>query len=317
MSPIVFFAVFAFLFGGAVGSFLNVVVWRLPAGMSLSYPGSHCPLCGHPIRWYDNVPILGWIFLCGKCRDCKAGIAVRYPIVETTVAVAFLLLFLTCWGAPFRSAPPQDPMLAVTYAIDNLLGMFVLEAVLVATLFAAGLIARDGHPIPLRVFGFVLVLGVVVPCIWPAARPMPLFAGHDAWSGWANRTFFSDGTPVHQCVLDGLAGASVALIAGYVASFALRLRSTERTPWRLASLAVGLVAGWQIVFAALLSTYISYAVARVAGLASSSPAKTESKKRGKRNAKNSEEASGGGVGPIFHLAFWTFVALCIWPLIIG
>ena len=57
--------------GGVFGSFLNVVVYRLPAGMSLVTPGSHCPVCKHPVRWFDNVPVLGWIVLGGHCRDCR------------------------------------------------------------------------------------------------------------------------------------------------------------------------------------------------------------------------------------------------------
>src|SRR5574340_1482121 len=62
-------AVWLFALGGAIGSFLNVVVYRVPAGMSLVEPGSHCPHCKRPIRWFDNVPILAWILLWGRCRD--------------------------------------------------------------------------------------------------------------------------------------------------------------------------------------------------------------------------------------------------------
>ncbi len=73
---------FAGLFGLAIGSFLNVVVWRLPRGESLSSPPSACPKCGHAIRARDNVPVLGWLLLRGKCRDCGEPISPRYPIVE-------------------------------------------------------------------------------------------------------------------------------------------------------------------------------------------------------------------------------------------
>jgi len=68
--------------GACVGSFLNVLVYRLPLRKSLVYPPSHCPRCGHLIRWYDNVPVFGWIKLRGKCRDCQLPISVRYPCVE-------------------------------------------------------------------------------------------------------------------------------------------------------------------------------------------------------------------------------------------
>ncbi len=66
--PHAFYIVFLFLLGACVGSFLNVVVWRLPRGESLITPPSHCPRCDRPLRWYDNLPILGWIQLGGSCR---------------------------------------------------------------------------------------------------------------------------------------------------------------------------------------------------------------------------------------------------------
>lgn len=86
-----FIAVAAFVFGLVFGSFANVVIWRLPRGESLSHPGSHCPSCDHPIRWYDNVPILGWIALRGMCRDCGQRISLRYPLVELTSGLLALL----------------------------------------------------------------------------------------------------------------------------------------------------------------------------------------------------------------------------------
>jgi leader peptidase (prepilin peptidase)/N-methyltransferase len=86
-----FFYAVALVLGLAVGSFLNVVIYRLPRRESLVRPGSHCPECGHAIRFYDNVPILSWLTLRGRCRDCGAGISVRYPVVEAITGVAFVL----------------------------------------------------------------------------------------------------------------------------------------------------------------------------------------------------------------------------------
>lgn len=80
--------------GLLIGSFLNVVVWRLPRGESLSKPPSHCPACGHAIRPYDNVPVASWLVLRGRCRDCGARISARYPLVELGTGVAFALTFL-------------------------------------------------------------------------------------------------------------------------------------------------------------------------------------------------------------------------------
>ena len=83
------------LLGACIGSFLNVVVYRLPRGESLIHPGSRCPACGHPIRWYHNIPVFGWLMLRGRCYDCGARISARYPLVEAAVAGLFAAL---AWG---------------------------------------------------------------------------------------------------------------------------------------------------------------------------------------------------------------------------
>jgi leader peptidase (prepilin peptidase) / N-methyltransferase len=85
--------------GLLVGSFLNVVAWRLPRGESLVAPGSHCPGCGHPVRPYDNVPVLSWLALRGRCRDCRTPISARYPLVEALTAALAAAVVLTNDGA--------------------------------------------------------------------------------------------------------------------------------------------------------------------------------------------------------------------------
>jgi leader peptidase (prepilin peptidase)/N-methyltransferase len=85
---------FVFIFGAVVGSFLNVCIFRLPAKTSIIKPLSQCPHCHHPIRFYDNIPIISFIVLRGKCRDCDGKISWRYPLVELITAVLSLLLFL-------------------------------------------------------------------------------------------------------------------------------------------------------------------------------------------------------------------------------
>jgi leader peptidase (prepilin peptidase)/N-methyltransferase len=83
----------ALALGGIVGSFLNVCAARLPNGKSLWMPGSACPACAHPIRWHDNVPVLSFFVLRGRCRDCRAPIAWRYPVVEVGTALLFALAY--------------------------------------------------------------------------------------------------------------------------------------------------------------------------------------------------------------------------------
>jgi leader peptidase (prepilin peptidase)/N-methyltransferase len=88
MSPAI-----AFLFaaiGLAVGSFLNVCIYRLPRGESLSFPASHCTSCGRALDWYENVPVIGWLALRGRCRTCHAPIGAMYPIVEALTGVVFV-----------------------------------------------------------------------------------------------------------------------------------------------------------------------------------------------------------------------------------
>lgn len=95
MDLVVFFpaSAIAFVVGAAIGSFLNVVVYRLPAGLSLLYPPSRCPKCFTPLKPHDNIPVLGWLWLKGRCRYCKTRISPRYPVVEFTTGVIFLLIF--------------------------------------------------------------------------------------------------------------------------------------------------------------------------------------------------------------------------------
>ncbi|HYJ80878.1 MAG TPA: prepilin peptidase, partial [Longimicrobiaceae bacterium] len=77
---------YAAVLGACVGSFLNVCVHRWPDGQSVVSPPSRCPGCGTRIRWHDNVPVLGWLILRGRCRQCGAAISIQYPLVELTTA---------------------------------------------------------------------------------------------------------------------------------------------------------------------------------------------------------------------------------------
>ncbi len=86
------FLVLAFVFGALLGSFLNVCAYRLPRGESIIFPGSRCPSCLTPIRWYDNIPLLSYLLLRGRCRFCKAPIPKRYPTVELLTALLSLCL---------------------------------------------------------------------------------------------------------------------------------------------------------------------------------------------------------------------------------
>lgn len=84
---------YMFVLGAILGSFANVIILRLPKGESIARPRSRCPHCQTPIKWYDNVPILAWFYLRGKCRKCHSRVSWRYPFVEALMAVAFLTTY--------------------------------------------------------------------------------------------------------------------------------------------------------------------------------------------------------------------------------
>jgi leader peptidase (prepilin peptidase)/N-methyltransferase len=108
-------AFYAFGIGAIVGSFLNVVIHRYPREESIVFPGSHCPHCDAPIRWYDNIPIASWIVLGGRCRACRAPIALRYPLVELANALFYLALFLHT--GPTVAFLPVAAVISMTIAL--------------------------------------------------------------------------------------------------------------------------------------------------------------------------------------------------------
>src|SRR5689334_9412888 len=86
--------VFSVLIGLAIGSFLNVCISRMPLNESVVHPRSRCPRCRKPIAGYDNIPVLSWILLGGRCRNCKKAISIRYPLIEALTGVVSLLIYL-------------------------------------------------------------------------------------------------------------------------------------------------------------------------------------------------------------------------------
>ena len=89
--------VWFFALGSMIGSFINVVVWRMPRGVSVISQGSACPFCTTKIRLVDNIPVFGWLKLGGRCRACRLPISPRYPLVEALFGAVFLILFLPKW----------------------------------------------------------------------------------------------------------------------------------------------------------------------------------------------------------------------------
>ena len=137
------FAIWVFTLGAVIGSFLNVVIARVPKGESVARPASRCPRCKSAIRWYDNVPILSWIVLRGRCRDCALPISPRYPMVE--LLVALLAVAVARQLGPTWTA----------------LGYFFFAAALVALAY----IDLDTWLLPQEITYPLLLLGLVSP-LW-------------------------------------------------------------------------------------------------------------------------------------------------------
>lgn len=105
-------------FGLVIGSFLNVVVARLPHGQSIVRPRSRCPGCSGAIAWYDNVPVLSYLLLRGRCRSCKQPISVRYPVIELLTAMLFLAVYVRFGASPLialRDLPFVAALVAITF----------------------------------------------------------------------------------------------------------------------------------------------------------------------------------------------------------
>jgi leader peptidase (prepilin peptidase)/N-methyltransferase len=165
-------SVLAGLFGMIFGSFLNVCTLRWPQDESVVFPGSHCPKCGEAIRWYDNIPVLGYILLRGRCRACRASISLQYPLVELATGLV--------WAGMFSYAGPTWEALRGAVLLTILFGIALTDArfyiipnqfSLGGLVLGLGLAFLPGGIDPLAallgaVLGFVLLQAVAVAGKW-------------------------------------------------------------------------------------------------------------------------------------------------------
>lgn len=179
-------AAFAFVFGALIGSFLNVVIYRVPEGLSVVTPGSRCPSCGTAVRWYDNIPIVSWFILRGKCRQCGTSFSIRYALVEALTG----LLAVGAWWQAGRALFGSE-MIPPTDALAVMGGLFLLRFTLYAFLVAITFIDLDHFIIPHRISLPGIALGLASPWItqlllgpemalryvWPPVTPGSSLAG--------------------------------------------------------------------------------------------------------------------------------------------
>ncbi len=190
-----FLLLWIFCLGAVVGSFLNVVIHRLPQRKSIVYPPSHCPFCESAIRWYDNIPILSWFMLRGRCRDCRQPISMRYPVVE---ALSAILLTAVFWASslpgrdlPHLSWPPTWSLAealgdttATKPAADSPPRLLIIMrtfqlSVLLWTLLAATVIAMESQRIPFTLFLPAVVLGLLLWLVLPWLPEFGVFRSPD------------------------------------------------------------------------------------------------------------------------------------------
>lgn len=167
-------AVFVFCFGACVGSFLNVVIYRLPQGMSVTTPPSRCPTCGARLRFFrENIPIIGWIFLRGKCRYCGVKISPQYMIVELIMALTFLGLYLVLYGISWRT--PWWGQIGGPWWATNMVfrtwPVFVAWVFLFAGLVAMTIIDARTFTIPIQIPLFITITAMIA---YPLQALMPL-----------------------------------------------------------------------------------------------------------------------------------------------
>lgn len=237
------------ILGLLIGSFLNVVIHRVPAGLSLVSPGSACPACAHPVRAFDNVPVLSWLVLRGRCRDCAAPIAARYPMVEIATGLLFVLVAWRFGPTPYAGAALVVTAAGIALVMIDLdhrrLPFGVTAAMGVGTVIALAIdVARHGtDPVLTAVLAAVLWLGVYGG-IWLATAGRGMGLGDVAlapvlglalgWLGWGP-------------ALVGLgAGFAIGAVVGVALVLAGKARAGSKVPhgpFLVSGAALGMLAG--------------------------------------------------------------------------
>ena len=253
-----FLVAWSFALGASFGSFLNVVVYRLPAGLNLSRPKSRCPRCETPIRSGDNVPVLGWLRLRGRCRACGLPIAARYPLVEAAAGallagLALLVVLLGGPNLPVETNAAAGPG-AFARSIDpELVALCGTLFVGPLTLLGTGLVSLDGHRPPAKLWGTGLALAVAAAAVWPGVRSdPPVWERHEV-GGATTRWSLAAGRPAPLAVAGvpfapdwrGPADAalSATLLAAAVAFPAALTGGGRRAGWGVVA-AAALAGGW-------------------------------------------------------------------------
>lgn len=254
-----------FYFGASIGSFLNVVAWRVPEGRTIVFGGSKCPFCDTHLSFIDNTPILGWLYLQGKCRTCRLPIAPRYLLIEIAVGLAFTWLALWQLVRGGANLPnwyligreglvnivldPSWPLICIYLVHAGMFGLLIMLAT-----------ANTGRK-PFPVFSMVLItLGLASPKIFYPALDVMAWYLPFLESGLAG--LGPSANSAISVLLGGLTGGLIGWISSYV--FAVRFGSVVGRHWVLQSFLVGAVLGWQSIVTIVVLSLIVYGVLRPA-----------------------------------------------------
>jgi len=252
-----------FYFGASIGSFLNVVAWRVPEGRTIVFGGSKCPFCDTHLSFIDNTPILGWLYLQGKCRTCRLPIAPRYLWIEVAVGAAFTWLAL--WqlargGANLPHWIAQARVGLVNIVLDPqwpLIWITLIHAVLFAVLImlATANVGNKPFPVfPLVLIGFGLASSKIID------PSMDLVAWHRPFSKIGLTAFGPFANPALSVVVGGLAGGLLGWISSFV--FARQFGATIGRHWAFQCFIISAVLGWQSGVTIVMVSLIAYAVVR-------------------------------------------------------
>lgn len=260
-----------FWIGSSIGSFLNVVAWRMPRGESVG-GRSHCPRCLAQLRARDNFPVFGWLSLGGRCHSCRLPISVRYPIVEAAVGASLSLVAI---GQLYKLSLPGQPVhwhggpLWAPIIDASVLAVLAFHVFAVASAWAMGLVRLDQHPLPGRLIRVALGSIVAVMLVYPPAGVVPwqMDAGSiDAWVGGSR--YVDAGVRVLTAIAAAaLLGRSLAKAFCPAADPKMDPlgKSTGRLIDLIAILSVpAMLVGWQTVPAvAVLATLVAVPIKRI------------------------------------------------------
>ena len=285
-------AAFAFVFGSIIGSFLNVVIHRVPLGQSVVHPGSQCPTCGYKIRWYDNIPIVSWVMLGGECRKCSTKISARYAAVEGLMGMLSAMLW-------FKLMPPLLDSAGHWSLIDpqQLLIPFFLYFFFLSVCVVLAFIDLEHMIVPHEITLPSILIGVATPFVLEA-----LFTPRELIAMWPPIT-------PSIAIIGAIVGA-LSVLAVFVLYFMVRgipgMGGGDVTLMALCGAWLGWPAVLFIFFAASVQGIIAFVAAQALGLDFGTDANeilaedelaAQQREEEKRKAKEAKERAASGDAP--------------------